>query len=72
MDKASRCIPISSTSSRASRSRRPNAFKRQRAVEAAKQAGIANPVELILEVRKVAEKAGGIRHLKKLVDLLAE
>jgi hypothetical protein len=46
--------------------------RRQRAVEATAKVGVANPVELILEVRKVAEKAGGIRHLKKLVDLLAE
>jgi hypothetical protein len=46
--------------------------KRKQAVEATQRAGIANPVELILEVRKVAEKAGGIRQLKKLVDLLAE
>jgi hypothetical protein len=46
--------------------------KRNRAVEATKQAGTANPVQLILEVRRVAEKTGGIRHLKALVDLLAE
>ena len=46
--------------------------RRQRVVEATEKVGVANPVELILEVRKVAEKAGGIRHLKKLVDLLAE
>jgi hypothetical protein len=46
--------------------------KRQRAVEATKQAGFANPVELILEVRKLADKTGGMRHLKALVDLLAE
>jgi hypothetical protein len=46
--------------------------KRKLAVEATRQAGFANPVALILEVRRVAEKAGGVRHLKQLVDLLAE
>jgi hypothetical protein len=46
--------------------------KRQRAVEATERAGFANPVQLILEVRKLAEKTGGMRHLKQLVDLLAE
>ncbi len=45
---------------------------RQRAVEATAKAGLANPVELILDVRRVAERAGGIRQLKRLVDLLAE
>ena len=39
---------------------------------ASREAGMANPVELILEVRKLAAKAGGVRSLKKLVDLLAE
>jgi hypothetical protein len=45
--------------------------KRQRAIEAGHHAGVSNPVQLILEVRRLAEKAGGIRHLKELVDLLA-
>lgn len=46
--------------------------KREKALENSKQLGIANPVDLILEVRRVAEKAGGLRHLKQLVDVLAE
>src|SRR5690349_10615264 len=46
--------------------------KRQRAVQASRDAGIANPVQLILEVRRVAEKAGGMRRLKELVDVLAQ
>ncbi len=46
--------------------------KRQRAVEASEQAGFATPIELIMEVRRLAQKAGGIGHLKQLVDLLAE
>jgi hypothetical protein len=46
--------------------------KREKALENSRQLGIANPVELILEVRRLSEKAGGIRHLKELVDVLAE
>lgn len=46
--------------------------QRQRVLENSKHLGIANPVALILETRKLAEKAGGIRHLKQLVDALAE
>jgi len=52
------------------RSHRAKRESRLRAVEANRKAGLANPVELILEVRKVAEKAGGMRHLKELVDML--
>lgn len=36
------------------------------------QAGIANPVDLILRVRSLAEEAGGMKRLKQLVDALAE
>jgi DNA-binding winged helix-turn-helix (wHTH) protein len=46
--------------------------KRERALENGRQMGIANPVDLILEVRQLSEKAGGLKHLKKLVDVLAE
>jgi hypothetical protein len=46
--------------------------KRQQAMENGKQLGITDPVNLILEVRRLSEKAGGMRHLKKLVDVLAE
>jgi hypothetical protein len=53
------------------RSQKAKRENRLRAVEANRMAGLANPVELILEVRKVAEKAGGMRHLKELVDMLA-
>src|SRR5437879_274848 len=42
------------------------------AVEASEKAGFASPVELIIEVRRLSQKAGGIKHLKELVDLLAE
>ena len=49
--------------------------KRQRAVaaaEATEKAGFSNPVQLIVQVRSLAQKAGGMKHLKQLVDLLAE
>src|SRR5262249_20057266 len=45
---------------------------RKKALANGQQLGIANPVDLILEVRRLSDKAGGIRHLKKLVDVLAE
>jgi hypothetical protein len=46
--------------------------RRDKALANSKDLGIANPVELILEARKLATKAGGMRHLKQLVDVLAE
>lgn len=46
--------------------------KRERALENSRQMGVINPVELILEVRRLAEKTGGMRHLKQLVDVMAE
>jgi hypothetical protein len=46
--------------------------RRDKALANSKDLGIANPVELILEARKLAAKAGGMRHLKQLVDVLAE
>ena len=54
------------------RSQKAKRENRLAAVEANRKAGLANPVELIMEVRKVAEKAGGMRHLKELVDMLAQ
>jgi hypothetical protein len=46
--------------------------KREKALQNSKELGVANPVELIMAVRQLSEKAGGIRHLKQLVDVLAE
>jgi hypothetical protein len=46
--------------------------KREKALANGQQLGIANPVDLILEVRRLSEKAGGLKHLKELVDVLAE
>jgi hypothetical protein len=46
--------------------------KREKALANSRAMGVANPVELILAVRKLAVQAGGLRHLKQLVDVLAE
>ena len=46
--------------------------KRQHVMAAGRATGNNNPVELILKVRRLADEAGGIRSLKKLVDVLAE
>ena len=46
--------------------------KRQRAVENSAATGVADPVKLILQVKSLARDAGGLRHLKQLVDALAE
>lgn len=46
--------------------------KRERVAESSRQAGAANPVELVLRVKNLAQEVGGIAHLKQLVDLLAE
>jgi DNA-binding winged helix-turn-helix (wHTH) protein len=46
--------------------------KREQAVAASRSAGLADPVELISGIKALAQKAGGMRTLKKLVDLLAE
>ena len=35
-------------------------------------AATTNPVELVLRVKDLAREVGGIKHLKQLVDLLAE
>ena len=46
--------------------------KREKAVAASRSAGLADPVELISGIKILSQKAGGMRTLKKLVDLLAE
>jgi hypothetical protein len=38
----------------------------------ARVAASPNPVELVLRVKNLAREVGGIKHLKQLVDLLAE
>jgi hypothetical protein len=47
-------------------------LKRQKAVAASRDGGHSNPVELIVDVRHLAAKAGGMKRLKELVDILAE
>src|SRR2546425_7992683 len=46
--------------------------KRKQIGKRMEQAGIANPVDLILKVRHLAGEAGGIKKLKELVDALSE
>ena len=46
--------------------------KRQKAMASSKQAGITNPVQLIRDVKALAERAGGLRQLKQLVEILVE
>jgi hypothetical protein len=46
--------------------------KQQRVAEATQRTGTANPVQLIVKVKNLAQEAGGLKHLKQLVDLLAE
>jgi hypothetical protein len=56
--------------SRAKNARRKQ--RRQKAVEASKAVGVTDSVKLILRIKELAEGAGGIKALKKLVDALAE
>jgi hypothetical protein len=46
--------------------------RRQAAAENGRKTGTGNPVQLVLKVKGLAQEAGGINNLKKLVDLLAE
>jgi hypothetical protein len=46
--------------------------KRQKAVAASRSAGHSDPVGLIVDVRHLAVKAGGMKRLKELVDILSE
>jgi fructose-specific phosphotransferase system component IIB len=52
--------------------KRARRARRAEAVEANRKAGIANPVEIIRDIRRCAEKAGGMKHLRELVELLAQ
>jgi hypothetical protein len=40
--------------------------------KAGNKTGMTNPVELLVDLKALAERAGGIAHLKRLVDVLAE
>ncbi len=46
--------------------------KREKAMASFKASGMANPVDLIIKVKELAQQAGGVGHLKRLVDVLAE
>jgi hypothetical protein len=46
--------------------------KRQKAMAVTAGAEVANPLDLIREVKQLAARAGGLRALKELVDVLAE
>lgn len=46
--------------------------KRERAVESSREAGVLNPVALVIKVKDLALELGGMKQLKKLVDLMAE
>jgi hypothetical protein len=46
--------------------------KRDRVAASSRMTAVKDPVELVLRVKDLAREVGGIRHLKQLVDLLAE
>jgi hypothetical protein len=46
--------------------------KRERVAATSAKTGSVDPVELVRKVKGLAQDAGGIRNLKKLVDILAE
>ena len=47
-------------------------IKRQKAVAAGSAAGHIDAVGLVMDVRHLAVKAGGMKRLKELVDILSE
>src|SRR5262249_36375732 len=47
-------------------------MKRQKAVAASRDAGHSNPVGLIMDVRDLEWKTGGLEGLRELVDILGE
>ena len=46
--------------------------RRALAEETGRKSGAANPLELVIRVKDLANEVGGIKNLKQLVDLLAE
>ena len=46
--------------------------KRLQAVAASRAAGLSNPIEAVMQIKSLASHLGGIKNLKRLVDLLAE
>jgi hypothetical protein len=56
---------------RAKMGHRRRKARRAAAINAGVRNGVPNPVQLILDVRALAERTGGVRQLKQLVDALA-
>ena len=56
--------------SKASHARRKT--RRDTAAATLRTSGMANPIELVTRVKALASEVGGMKHLKQLVDLLAE
>ncbi len=52
--------------------RRRGRQKREEMLANSRKAGIANPLELLLKIKQLANDTGGIRKLKQIVDALAE
>ena len=46
--------------------------KRDKVMATSNRTGISNPVEMIREIKMLAGRAGGMRTLKEMVDVLAE
>ena len=46
--------------------------KRDKVMATSNRSGIINPVEMIREIKMLAGRAGGMRTLKEMVDVLAE
>jgi hypothetical protein len=46
--------------------------KRRGAMERAHKVGMTNPVDLIVDLRKLAERAGGMRNLMRLAEILTD
>jgi len=44
--------------------------KRRGAIERAEKVGMTDPVELIVDLKKLAERAGGMRNLMRLAEVL--
>ena len=46
--------------------------KREKAVATSTSIGVSDPVQLIRQVKELAPKAGGLRNLRQLVEVLGE
>ena len=54
------------------RSKQRQQHRKETRARVAQRTGAADPVALVLEVKKLARDAGGLQNLKQLVDVLAE